>query len=73
VKWRDTIERLFWAVVAAGLGALAVSDVIGISALEAAVVAGAGAGVDFLTLVARSRLNVLPSPGEGLPGLPTTQ
>ena len=68
---RDTAERLFWTLVAAFLGALGVSDVLDISALDAALAATAAAGVNFLLLVARARLAVLPEPGAGLPGLPT--
>lgn len=71
MKFRDVAERLFWTLVAAFLGALGVSDVLDISALDAALSATAAAGVNFLLLVARARLAVLPNPGEGLPGLPT--
>jgi hypothetical protein len=38
--------------------------------LQAALAATASAGVNFLLLVARARLSVLPNPGDGLPGLP---
>lgn len=68
---RDTIERLFWTVLAAFLGGLTVGGVLDISTLDAAALAGASAGVNFLLIIARSRLAVLPEPGEGLPGLPT--
>lgn len=68
---RDTAERLFWTLVAAFLGALGVGGVLDISTLEAALVAAAGAGVNFVLLIARARLAVLPEPGEGLPGMPT--
>lgn len=70
---RDTLERLWWTLLAAFLGALGVGGMLDISTLDAAVMAAAGAGVNFLLLVARSRLDVLPEPGEGLPGLPTDQ
>ena len=70
---RDTAERLFWTLVAAFLGALTVSDLLDISALQAAIAAAASAGANFLLLVARARLSVLPEPGEGLPGLPVEQ
>lgn len=73
MKFRDTLERLFWTVFAAFLGALSVSGAVDISAFEAGVIAAAGAGVNFLSLVARWRLSVLPEPGEGLPGLPTNE
>lgn len=65
----DTLERLLWTVLAAFLGGLTVGGLVDISALEAAIVAGATAGVNFLTIVARARLAVLPDPGAGLPGL----
>ena len=70
---RDTAERLFWTLVAAFLGALTVSDLLDISAQQAAIAAAASAGANFLLLVARARLSVLPEPGEGLPGLPVEQ
>jgi hypothetical protein len=70
---RDTAERLFWTLVAAFLGSLAVSDFIGISAVQAGLAAAASAGVNFLLIVARARLAVLPAPGEGLPGLPADE
>lgn len=70
---RDTAERLFWTLVAAFLGALGVSDAIDITALQAGVAAAAAAGVNFLLIVARARLAVLPNPGEGLPALPTDE
>lgn len=65
---RDTLERLFWTMLAAFLGALGVSDAIGITAVQAGIVAAVSAGVNFLLIVARWRLSVLPNPGEGLPG-----
>lgn len=68
---RDTLERLFWTVVAAFVGAISVSGIVDISAIDAGIVAAAGAAANFVSLVARWRLSVLPEPGEGLPGLPT--
>jgi ABC-type Na+ efflux pump permease subunit len=68
---KDTAERLVWTLLAAFLGALGVSGVTDITTLQAGLTAAASAGVNFLLLVARARLAVLPSPGEGLPGLPT--
>lgn len=70
---RDTLERLFWTVVAAFLGSLAFGAVTDLSTIDAAVNAAAAAAVNFLLLVARARLAVLPEPGEGLPGLPTEE
>lgn len=70
MNYRDTAERLFWTLLAAFLGALTVSDLLDISALQAAIAGTASAGANFLLLVARARLSVLPEPGEGLPGLP---
>lgn len=68
--FRDTAERLVWTVVAAMGGALAAGPIINISTLDAAKVAGLAAAVNFLTIVARKRLSVLPDPGDGLPALP---
>lgn len=70
---RDTAERLFWTLVAAFLGALGVSDLIDITAVQAGLTAAASAGVNFLLLVARARLDALPDPGAGLPGLPNEE
>ena len=67
---RDLAERLWWTLLAAFLGALGVGDLLDISTLDAAITATAAAGVNFLLLVARARLSVLPDPGAGLPGLP---
>lgn len=69
---RDTIERLFWTVLAAFLGALAAGPVLSLdlTAIEAAGVAALGAGINFVLLIARTRLAALPDPGAGLPGLP---
>ena len=68
---RDTAERLLWTVVAAFLGGLSVGGVLDISTTDAALAAAATAGVNFVLLIARQRLDVLPEPGDGLPGLPT--
>lgn len=65
---RDTIERLVWTVLAAAGGALAGVPLFDITAWEAAAIAGLSAGVNFVTIVARARLAVLPNPGDGLPG-----
>lgn len=68
---RDTLERLFWTAASA-VG----SSVIGAALLEmntwkTAALAGITAGINFITIVARRRLETLPDPGAGLPGLPT--
>lgn len=87
IRARDLAERLFWTFVAAFLSSLlgapvvvdvleAVADVsIDISAGQAALVSATFAGLtaagNFILLIARWRLTVLPNPGDGLPGLPT--
>lgn len=68
MNWKDTAERFMWTLVSAFLGALTVSEAIGISALQAGLVAAASAGANFLTVLARTRLSVLPDPGEGFGG-----
>lgn len=70
---RDSAERLAWTLLAAFLGGLSVGEALDISTMDAAVAATATAGVNFLLLVARARLAVLPEPGEGLPGLPVEE
>jgi hypothetical protein len=87
MNWRDTIERLAWTFVAgfiaALLGAPAVVNLlenfatvdIDINMWEAVIVSAVFAGLtdvaNFVLIVARWRLSVLPNPGEGVPGLPT--
>lgn len=70
-----TLERLFWTFVAAAGGALIAPALfsIDVSALQAALIAGTAAVVNFVTVLARYRLSVLPDPGAGLPGLPVDQ
>lgn len=79
---RDLLERLVWTFVAAFLGSLLGAPVliaaleaasgatIDVSALQAAVVAALVAGLvataNFVLVIARWRLSVLPNPGEGL-------
>ena len=69
---KDYAERLVWTVVADMVGALIAPEVfsVNITTLEAAGIAGLSAAVNFVTLLARQRLAVLPDPGAGLPGLP---
>lgn len=66
---KDTLERLVWTMVAAFLGALGVSDLIDITAWQAGLAAAATAGANFILIIARYRLSVLPNPGDGLPDL----
>lgn len=67
---RDTIERTVWTFVAAALAALPSAAMLDVAAWKAAAVAGIAAVVNFVLLLARYRLSILPNPGEGLPGLP---
>ena len=67
---RDSAERIFWSVLVAALTNFGSVDFLDIAAWKAAALAGINAAVTFLLLVARTRLSVLPDPGEGLPGLP---
>lgn len=68
---RDTLERLFWTVVAAALTNLSTVGLLDIAAWKGAALAALNGAATFVLLVARSRLAVLPEPGAGLPGLPT--
>lgn len=69
MKLRDTIERLVWTVVAAFFGNLAAGAVFDVDVVMAAGMAAFTAFVNFVLIVARARLAVLPDPGNGLPGL----
>lgn len=71
MKIRDTLERLVWTVIAACLGALPASPVLGEELWKMEAAAAFTAASTFILLVARSRLSVLPEPGAGLPGLAT--
>lgn len=73
VRLADLAERLVWTFVAAFTSALvspplaeAAGVEMSLSALDAAFLAGTSAVVNFLTVVARWRLSVLPDPGMGL-------
>ena len=70
---RDSAERIFWSVLVAALTNFGSVDFLDIAAWKAAALAGINAAVTFLLLVARTRLSVLPDPGEGLPGLPVDE
>jgi hypothetical protein len=69
MKVRDTLERLFWTIVAAFVGNLLAGAVFDVDVVMAAGMAAFTAGANFVLLVARARLAVLPDPGAGLPGL----
>ena len=66
--WNQAAERLVWTFVSAFGGTLVGANLIGmdIDALQVAAIAGLSAVVNAVTQLARWRLSVLPSPGEGL-------
>lgn len=73
VRIADLAERLVWTFVAAFTSALlspplaeAAGRHLSLSVLDSAVLAGASAVVNFVTILARWRLSVLPDPGAGL-------
>jgi len=66
VQIRQTVEALVWTIVAAGGSSLIGGPLLGISPWKAAVLAGGAAAVEFISRLARTRLNVLPNPGEGM-------
>ena len=73
IRLADLAERLFWTFLAAFTSALvspplaqAAGVDLTLSALEAAVLAGGSAAVNFATVVARWRLDILPDPGAAL-------
>lgn len=68
---RDLLERLVWTFVAAAAGNLGAAPFLDVDAVNAAAMAGVGALISAVLIIARARLAVLPDPGAGLPGLPT--
>lgn len=70
---KDLAERIVWTFISAAGGTATGAAVfsLDLSVWEVAGLAGLGAVVNLVTLVARDRLAVLPSPGGGLPGLHT--
>lgn len=67
---RDTLERFVWTVVAAAGSSVVAAGAFNVDVGTAAAIAGGTAAINFVTIVARQRLSVLPDPGAGLPGLP---
>lgn len=71
---KDSAERIAWTFVSAFGGIIVATDAVDLfnaTTLNAAAGAGLVAAVNALTLIARSKVSVLPDPGAGLPGLPT--
>ena len=71
----DMAERMFWTFVAAFMSALVSPPIaqaagidLSLTAMQAALVAGTSAVMNFVTVIARWRLSVLPNPGFGLDG-----
>ena len=64
MNWRDTAERLLWTAVAAFGSTATAAGTIGISVLQAGLLAAWTAVWTFLLLLARTRLAVLPDPGQ---------
>lgn len=67
--WRDTLERLFWTTFSAvTVAVLAAGPFDAIGWRDAALAAAGTTFVNWVTLVARDRLAVLPDVGTGVPG-----
>lgn len=67
----QTLERIVWTFIAAALTNIGGAVLLDLDAWKAAALAGINAVVTYVLLIARTRLAVLPDPGEGLPGLPS--
>lgn len=63
---RDTAERLFWTALSGALTAVAVI----LTDLNAGYGPVILAAINYLLILVRRKMGVLPNPGEGLPGLP---
>ena len=73
VRFVDQLERMLWTFVAAFTSALVTPPLaqaagvdLSLSGLEAGLLAGASAVLNFVTVTARWRLSVLPDPGAAL-------
>lgn len=66
MNWKDTLERLLWTTVSAVTVAIvAAGPFDAVTWREAALAAAGTTFVNWLTIVARERLAVLPNPGAG--------
>ena len=66
-SWRDTAERLLWTALAAALAAVPAV----LTDLPYWWVPILTPAVNWVLIWVRRKVSALPSPGEGLPGLPT--
>ena len=64
----QTLERLLWTAVAAGCAGLIGVPLMGLDVWQAAGLSALAAVINYVSLIARYRLSVLPDPGDGLPG-----
>jgi len=69
----DMAERMVWTFVAAFMSALVSPQLaqaagmnLSLTAFEAALLAGTSSAINFVTVIARWRLAILPNPGLGL-------
>jgi hypothetical protein len=63
IRFLDFCERIFWTIVASGLGALAAAPLIDLDAAQGALIAAMSGGINAVLVIARWRLAVLPDPG----------
>lgn len=52
-------KRLFWTVVAAGLGSLATAKALNLDALQVALQVAVIAAINYMTLIARSKAQAI--------------
>lgn len=69
---RDFLERLFWTLVVTSSSGMVASSLLDIEVWKVAAMNGLAAVIQAVVVFGRYRLSILPNPGEGLPGLPTT-
>jgi hypothetical protein len=65
MNWRDFAERQLWTFVASAGANLVGVTFMEVAPWKGAALAGIAAVVQSVTLVARTRLAVLPDPGKG--------
>jgi hypothetical protein len=68
MDWRDFAERQFWTFVATAGANLTGAAFMDLAPWKAAALVGIASVVQSVTTVARTRLAILPNPGEGFGG-----
>lgn len=64
MNWKDFAERMLWTFVVAAFSNVTAASLMEVDQVKAAAMTGLAAVVQAVTLIARTRLSALPTPGE---------